>query len=208
MAYNYWDSAYASGHVPWDPGPYDRHLPGLIAQHGIEPCNALDIGCGNGKSLIWLAERGYRGTGIEIAPTALKQAEAAAKSHGVTCRWLFGSFPEDFGADVLADGEFSFIMDRGWFHLFTGRHEQQRIVDAIARLLRSGGLWYSLIAANAGGRGYGGPPRWSESEVRRALAAPRSPETPTLEVDTLELSVFTPGEPGSMASWVLVARRP
>ncbi len=201
MAMNYWDSAYASGHVPWDPGEYDGHLPGIIEHHGIVPSPALDVGCGSGKSVVWLARHGFDCTGIEISPEALKQARELADRHGVRCSWLLGTFPEDFTNDLIGHRRFQFIMDRGWFHLHTDRDAQRRIVHAISRLLAPSGIWYSLIAAGSKSGMWSGPPRWTAEEVRRAVDH-------ELEILRIDPVVFTPGEEGSMAAWLCAFRKP
>lgn len=200
MGINYWDSSYESGSVPWDPGEYDGHLPYLLERFGLHGGRVLDIGCGTGKSLLWLAERGFDCTGVEIAPAALKVAEAAANRRGLDCRWLLASFPEDLSPGTDESGRYDFVMDRGWFHLYTGKADRRRIVRAIAQTLAPGGIWYSLIAARVRNAEFGGPPRWSEKEVRETVL-------PYLDVLEIEMSVFTPGEEGSMPSWRSVFRR-
>lgn len=203
MGVNYWDSSYESGRVPWDPGPYDGHLPSIVADHGIAPCRVVDIGCGTGKSLVWLAEHGFDCTGIEIAPTALEMADELARSRGVECEWLYGSFPGDFrdGASTRAidDNSFELAIDRGVFHLHTTKAEQRIFVDGVARVLAPGGLWYSLLASSSQGGGFSGPPRWSKREITAAVQD-------RFEIVRLEESVFTPGERGSMPAWVCVLR--
>ena len=68
-----WESAYADGHVPT---PRDPHLlelaPTLVAG------TALDLGCGVGQNSIWLAERGWSVTGLDISPSAIAAAQEAA----------------------------------------------------------------------------------------------------------------------------------
>ncbi len=201
MGVNYWDSSYESGHVPWDPGPYDGHLPEIVERERISACRVVDIGCGTGKSLVWLAERGFECTGIEIAPTALQMAKELAGRRGVTCDWLYGRFPDDFHGRKhrLGDASFELAIDRGVFHLHTSTSDQRRFVEGVARILGPHGLWYSLLASSSGGNGFGGPPRWSRREVTAAVSQ-------HFEIVRLEESVFTPGENGSMAAWVCVLR--
>ena len=171
----------------------------MLDRHGIGPCSVLDIGCGTGNSLIWLADRGFAGTGIDLAPTALDQAEASARRRRVSCRWLRGVFPGDFSPDVLPDGSFGFIMESGCFqHLHHDGRETAAFAGRVARLLAPAGIYYSLIAADKGRqRGYA---TWSERRVREVLGR-------VLVFEELGLSVFTPGEPGSMGAWRCVLRR-
>ena len=49
----------------------------------LEPGRALDLGCGEGGDAIWLAGRGWTVTGIDIAPTAIARARAAADAAGL-----------------------------------------------------------------------------------------------------------------------------
>ncbi len=198
---SFWNIAYETNNVPWDPGPFDGHLPGVLDRHRVGPCRVVDLGCGAGGSLVMLSRRGFACTGIDSAPAALRIAAEKAREQGASCTWLVGSFPEDFPKSKLPDGCFDLAIDRGWFHLFTGRAERERVLAGIARILAPGGLWYSLVAAPGGKRGFVGPPRWKEPELRRALED-------RFEILELEKSVFTPGESGSMPAWICVMRRP
>ena len=198
---SYWDLAYQSGVVPWDPGPYDGNLPSVIERHAIGPCRVIDIGCGTGGSLIWLAGMGYRCTGIDGAPAAITQAQVKSEEAAARIEWLVGSFPGDFPSRTLPDGSFDLVIDRGWFHLYTGKGERASVLDGISRVLAAGGLWYSLIAGKEGGHSFSGPPRWSESDIRTALSE-------RFKIVELRASVFTPGEKGSMPAWICVAQKP
>jgi SAM-dependent methyltransferase len=48
-----------------------------------------DLGCGNGKIVIAAAKRGARGVGVDIDPQRIQEANANAKSNGVTDRVRF-----------------------------------------------------------------------------------------------------------------------
>lgn len=49
----------------------------------LAPGRSLDLGCGEGGDVIWLAQHGWSATGIDISPTAIERANAAAELHGV-----------------------------------------------------------------------------------------------------------------------------
>lgn len=65
------------------PNPYVvRETPGLT------PGTALDAGCGAGAEATWLAARGWRVTGVDLAPNALTRARERAAVAGVSVAWV------------------------------------------------------------------------------------------------------------------------
>ena len=66
------DARYASDAQVWSGNPNQA----LVHYLGGEPARgtAIDIGCGEGADLVWLAHQGWRVTGIDFAPTAVRRA--------------------------------------------------------------------------------------------------------------------------------------
>lgn len=78
----YWEERYAqrrhwSGHA-------NGSVVDVVAT--LEPGRALDLGSGEGGDLVWLAERGWHATGVDVAPTAARRAQQAAERAGVADR--------------------------------------------------------------------------------------------------------------------------
>ena len=75
----YWEARYAdlAGHDHVAPNP---HLERQVS--GLAPGAALDAGCGEGGSALWLAARGWRVTGVDVSATALRRARQHAQGLG------------------------------------------------------------------------------------------------------------------------------
>lgn len=54
-----WNERYLKGDLPWETGRVDCNLEHILHEHAIEPCSALELGCGTGNNAIWLAKRGF-----------------------------------------------------------------------------------------------------------------------------------------------------
>lgn len=44
----------------------------------LDPGTALDLGCGQGRNALWLAERGFTVTGMDLSPVAIEHARGHA----------------------------------------------------------------------------------------------------------------------------------
>ena len=56
----------------------------------LTPGRALDVGCGEGADAIWLAQRGWTVTAIDISAVAIARAREAAGRAGVEVQWVCG----------------------------------------------------------------------------------------------------------------------
>jgi SAM-dependent methyltransferase len=75
----FWDERYRSAEKTWSGNPNPR----LVAvASALTPGAALDVGCGEGADAIWLAEQGWRVTGVDVSTVALDRAARAARSAG------------------------------------------------------------------------------------------------------------------------------
>jgi SAM-dependent methyltransferase len=107
-----WDSAYRDGKkAPWDTGAPAPELKRVMEAGLVQPCRVVELGCGSGENAIYLAQKGFEVTAIDVAPTAIGLAAVRAERAGVRVRWVL--------ADVLALPEletYDFIFDRGCYH--------------------------------------------------------------------------------------------
>lgn len=99
--------------------------------------SVLDVGCGNGRNLIFLANTfKMKGVGYDISSAAVSQATAASKSFDLsyTARSIAG--PLD-----IPDNSQSLVLDMMTSH-FLNESERHFLRDEIYRVLMPGGFLY------------------------------------------------------------------
>ncbi len=75
----FWNERYRAHGAVWSGEPN----PQLVSEASdLAPAAALDAGCGEGADAIWLAERGWRVTAVDVSTVALERGAAAAAKAG------------------------------------------------------------------------------------------------------------------------------
>ncbi len=151
--FNLW--YWLPGRPPWDTGVTPPELKEVIEgvrESGISPLppgRALDLGCGTGTNVIYLAQQGWEAVGVDFATRAIGQARRKAKAAGVDSRCAFHV------ANVtdlsFLQPPFDLALDIGCFHSLD-LALRPRYAREIARLLRPGAI-YLLYAFKPGGDG-------------------------------------------------------
>lgn len=82
----FWDERYSAHESLWSGNP-NPHLVGEVSS--LSAGAALDVGCGEGADAIWLAQRGWRVTAVDLSAVAIQRAADHAAAAGVTgIDWL------------------------------------------------------------------------------------------------------------------------
>lgn len=91
-ARDWWEARYAerdgiwSGRVNAVLAAVEQDLP---AGSGGRVRRALDLGCGEGGDVVWLAERGWEVVGVDLSVTAIERGSRASVSAGVSEQTAF-----------------------------------------------------------------------------------------------------------------------
>lgn len=80
-----WDARYAESEFLWTVEA-NRFLTSEV--DGLAPGAALDVGCGEGRNAVWLAEQGWAVTGVDFSPVGLDKARWLAKARDVHVTWV------------------------------------------------------------------------------------------------------------------------
>ncbi len=97
----------------------------------------LDLGCGNGRNLIWLCDNAkMKGLGLDTSAVAVEQARKATKSN--TMKFEVGSIAEPL---ALADASVDVVLDMMTSH-FLNEKEREMMIKEIARVTKPYGWFF------------------------------------------------------------------
>ena len=154
---------YQGGAPPWDIG---RPQPAFVALEGAGKIkgSVLDVGCGTGENVLYLASRGHEAWGVDGAPTAIAAAKEKAKGRASKAKFVHGSV-----LDLAALGRtFDTVIDSGLFHTLSDAH--RLAFDRSLKAALPVGGEYFMMCFNEHEPGDYGPRRVTQGEVRLAFA--------------------------------------
>lgn len=128
------DTMYRIGRPLWDTPPPEPLRELIEGPDGLPPGHALDIGCGSGTNVIYLAQHGWRATGIDFSPTAIDQARRAARGiNGAT--FLVGDVTK-LSAQPVGQ-PITLVLDMGCYHTLPP-HARKTYVGELAAVMAPG----------------------------------------------------------------------
>ena len=169
-----WDSVYREqgrfeGPPPWNIGEPQPEIAALIGA-GKFRSDVLDAGCGFAEASLDLAARGYTVVGIDLTPTAVAGATAAAKKRRLSDKATF--VQDDITAFTGFDGRFSTVLDSTLFHSLPVEARDDYL-RSIHRAAAPGAMLFILVFAVGSfpeGTGLPLPNVVTEDELREAVS--------------------------------------
>ena len=147
-----WDQRYDKTELVWSVGP---NVWVEQVAFGLAPGTALDLGAGEGRNALWLAENGWDVTAVDFSAVAIDRARglarerlgnAADRVEGV-CADLLNYQPTAQSSDLVM-----------LIYLQMPPDQRRNVIEAAAGAVRRGGLL--LVVAHDSdnlAHGYGGP---------------------------------------------------
>ena len=122
-----WDRQHAESRGRKQPAEFLRDV--FESGHwDITPGRALDVACGSGRNALFLAEKGFEVTGIDISPVALAGAAEQAAEKSLAISWQ----QADLENCILETAAYDLIVNIDYL--------QRSLMPAIKRALKVGGF--------------------------------------------------------------------
>lgn len=148
-SYKSWDRVYHEyplGELPWELGKPRPVLIQVIEEGLVKPGKALDICCGAGTNTVYMAQKGFKVTGLDISHKAIEYGKQKAQEARVKIKWIVGNaleFP-------FEDGEFDFVFDMGCFHSIHPE-DRERFINGLCRILKPDGQYFLTCFSDRNG---------------------------------------------------------
>ncbi len=147
----FWDTFYQDKekNIPFFCDSPDEHLVKYMDSEMIQPRNVLEIGCGNGRNAIHLAQKGCTVTAVDLSQQAIDWAKEQADVQNVNITFIC----ENIFNLKLESQNFDYIYDSGCFHHLSP-HRRVSYIQFINKYLKNNG-YFSISAFKENGK-YGG----------------------------------------------------
>lgn len=124
--------------APWDKVGVRQDLRDLLARGDVHPESyprSIDLGCGTGANVVYLAQEGFDSHGVDFSEVAIAKARRRAATAGVRASLVVG----DLTAPSIPriEGPFDFLVDFGTLDDLRGE-KRRAMASTITRLSRPG----------------------------------------------------------------------
>jgi uncharacterized OsmC-like protein/ubiquinone/menaquinone biosynthesis C-methylase UbiE len=193
-----WDQRYRGATLLWTERPNQ-----LLVEEvsGLRPGRALDLGTGEGRNAVWLAEQGWQVTAVDFSRVALERGAAIAQRCGVDVAWV----PADLTQYRPAAAAFDLVVI---LYLHLRPEARRKVLDEAVMALRPGGRMLiighdleNLVA------GHGGPQEPSILYTPDRIAA-ELPALTMARAQTVKRQVQTMEGPAAAFDTLVLAIKP
>lgn len=137
--YEEWDDIYREyplEDLPWELGKPRQILVDLVEKALLKKGKALDLCCGAGTNTVYLAQKGFEVTAVDISSKAIEYAKKKAEQAHVKIKFMM----QNFVKLPFKVSEFDFIFDMGCFH-HVKIEDRSTFIGGVHRVLKKGGVY-------------------------------------------------------------------
>ncbi|MCP4356545.1 MAG: class I SAM-dependent methyltransferase [Chloroflexi bacterium] len=180
---------YNEGQLPWDDVQPPPEVMALAA--GLQPGRVLDLGCGYGRTALYLAQQGWQVDGVDFVPQAIAEAQKRATAASLSERIHFHvASVTELG---FLPGRYQCGVDVGCFHALDEAQQKAYHVE-LCRLLEPGSPFLLFVRMQEENQSEEGPHGVSETAVKALFAQ-------GFTLDKTEIGVTEVGEKSWKSGW-------
>lgn len=141
----HWEERYQGECLPWDTGITPPEVLAFWEEHpGLRQGVAVDLGCGTGTNVAYLARLGLRAIGVELAGNALQRCQRRLRQTEPALLRQIALVQADVACLPFHDLQATYILDVGCFHAVDFADRAGYVAGVIANLAPGG--YYQLYA--------------------------------------------------------------
>jgi ubiquinone/menaquinone biosynthesis C-methylase UbiE len=119
-------------------------LDDVLAEKGVPATGrVLEIGCGTGTLTRWFAKRGWKCSGVDISPAAIRMARQLSKPFTISYH-----VADAVDLSLFKSKAFDLVLDGFCLHCLIRGSDREKYIGNIAQFLRPGGV--AIINTMAG----------------------------------------------------------
>lgn len=168
--------------IPWNLEQPPKILTQLVDINRIKPCKIIDLGCGAGNYVVYLATKGFDATGLDISESAIKIAKKYALEKNVNCNFIVGDMIE-YNFEI--SGFFDCAYDWEVLHHVFPEH-RQKYVHNVSKFLKPGGQYLSVCFSEDSPQ-FGGKGKYRKTPINTELYF--SSETEMIELFEINFEI-------------------
>jgi SAM-dependent methyltransferase len=128
------DLLYRLGRPIWDTPPQPQLRDAIEGEHALPPGHALDVGCGTGANVTYLARHGWRATGVDFSAAAITRARRYAEN-AAGATFLQGDVTQLSQLDIARP--IDLVLDMGCYHALPAEAKPVYVAE-LAAVMESG----------------------------------------------------------------------
>lgn len=126
--------------IPWNSLELPTAIHELISNKSIEPCKAIDIGCGLGNYSRELSRMGFEMTAVDFSSVAIEKAQKLAMKEELAIEFLIADFTKELHLNL---SNFDFAFDYGLLH-HVYPEQREKYASNVVKLLNDNAHYLSI----------------------------------------------------------------
>ncbi len=150
--------------IPWNIETPPDLLKKVVDTHLDKTSKIIELGCGAGNYVIYLAGKGFDVTGVDISPKAIDIAKKSMNKKGVKCKFVVSNVLSDM-TEIIDNYDFAYDWEL-LHHIFP--EDREKYINNVYRLLKPGGAYLSVFFSEESPQ-FGGKEKYRKTPLNTVL---------------------------------------